>query len=105
MNCDRCNSPVPEGANYCPHCGKRMGDRATFTEEFKVTSEELVSKVKRLIEEGNVRRIKVKQDEKVVLDIPLTVGVVGTLLAPTLAAVGALAALLTEMMIEVERVA
>jgi len=82
-----------------------MGERSTFTEEFKVTSEELVSKVRRLMEEGNVRRIKVKQDDKVILDIPLTVGVVGTLLAPTLAALGALAALLSEMTIEVERIA
>lgn len=105
MKCDRCDSTVPEGANFCPHCGRRMGERSTFTEEFKVTSEELVSKVRRLMEEGNVRRIKVKQDDKVILDIPLTVGVVGTLLAPTLAALGALAALLSEMTIEVERIA
>jgi DNA-binding Lrp family transcriptional regulator len=82
-----------------------MGERTTFTEEFKVTSEELVSRVRRLMDEGNVRRIKVKQDDKVILDIPLTVGVVGTLLAPTLAALGALAALLSEMTIEVERIA
>jgi len=59
--------------------------------------------VKRLIAEGNVRRVVVKQEGQVVAEFPLTVGVVGAVLAPVLAAIGALAALLTRCTIEVER--
>ena len=70
--------------------------------EFKVSGEELLKKVKELIKEGNARRIIIKNEKgESVLEIPLTIGAVGTLLAPVLAAVGALAALLTKCSIEV----
>jgi len=73
-------------------------------EEFKVNGEELLKKVKGLVEEGNVRRITIKnKDGKSLIEIPLTVGVIGAVLAPTLAAVGAIAALVTECTITVER--
>lgn len=73
-------------------------------EEFKVNGEELLKKVKQLINDGNVRRITIKNKEgKSILELPLTVGVVGAVLAPPLAAVGAVAALLTECSIAVER--
>ncbi len=73
-------------------------------EEFKVDGEDLLKKVKSLIAEGNIRRISIRNKEgKHVLDIPLTVGVVGAVLVPTLAAVGAVAALLTECTVVVER--
>ncbi|HSX07119.1 MAG TPA: DUF4342 domain-containing protein [Candidatus Saccharimonadia bacterium] len=73
-------------------------------EEFKVSGEELLKKVKQLIAEGNVRRISIKNKEgKTLVEIPLTVGVVGTVLAPALAAIGAIAALVTECTITVER--
>lgn len=73
-------------------------------EEFKVNGEELLKKVKELINEGNVRHITIKNKEgKSVLEVPLTIGVVGAVLAPPLAAVGAIAALLTECTIAVER--
>ena len=73
-------------------------------EEFRLNGEELLGKVKQLIAEGNVRRIIVKNKEgKVLIELPLTVGVVGALLAPPLAAVGALAALVTECTLVVER--
>jgi len=73
-------------------------------EEFKVNGEELLKKVKQLINEGNIRRITIKnKDGKSILEIPLTVGVVGAVLAPPLAAVGAVAALVTECTIAVER--
>jgi len=75
----------------------------TTSSEFKVSADELVSKVKELIHEGNIRRLKVKQDGKVLMEIPLSVGVVGIILAPTLAALGALAALITECTLEIER--
>ena len=77
----------------------------TYTESFKVAANELVDAVKKIVHEGNVRRILVKQDGRTVAEFPLTVGVIGTVLAPMLAAVGALAAVLTECSIEVERVA
>lgn len=74
------------------------------TEEFKIDGEELLSKVKQLINEGNVRRIIIKnKDGKVLVELPLTIGVVGAVLAPVLAAVGAIAALVTECTIVVER--
>ena len=63
----------------------------------------MVGKVKELIEEGNVRRIVIKQGERTIAEFPLTVGVVGAVAAPMLAAVGAIAALVTDCKIEVER--
>lgn len=72
-------------------------------ETFKVTGENLLKKVRELIEEGNVRRISIKKGEKVVVEFPLTIGVVGAILAPVLAAVGAIAALIGECTISVER--
>ena len=74
------------------------------TEEFHVNGEELIARIKQLFHEGNIRRIIIKdKDGKTVMEIPLTIGVVGALLAPTLAAVGAIAALLTEATVLVEK--
>lgn len=74
------------------------------TEEFKVNGEDLLKKVKAIIAEGNVRKITVKNKEgKGIVELPLTIGVVGAALAPILAAVGAIAALVTECTIVVER--
>lgn len=74
------------------------------TETFKINGEDLLSKVKQIIKEGNVRRIIIlDKDGKSLIELPLTVGVVGALLAPALAAVGAIAALVTECTIKVER--
>jgi hypothetical protein len=73
-------------------------------EEFNVKGEDLIAKIKQLIAEGNVRRVIIKdKDGKVLIEIPLTIGVVGIVLAPVLAAVGAIAALVTECSIIVER--
>ena len=72
--------------------------------EFKINGENLLKKVKELIEEGNVRKITIKDKTgKELVTFPLTVGVVGTVLAPVLAAIGALAALIGECTIAVER--
>jgi len=81
-----------------------MAER-TFKESFKVAADQLVDAVKRLIHEGNVRRVIIKQEGRTVVEFPLTVGVVGTVFAPVLAAVGAIAAYMTECTIEVERAA
>lgn len=73
-------------------------------ESFKVKGEELLKKVKQLIKEGNIRKITIKDKSgKTLIVLPLTIGVVGVVLAPVLAAVGAIAALVTECTISVER--
>ncbi len=74
------------------------------TEEFVVNGEEVIGKIKELINEGNIRRIIIKDmDDKVLIEIPLTIGVVFAVLAPVLAAVGALAAIITKCKIIVEK--
>ncbi len=81
-----------------------MSEQRFRTEEFKVNGEELLGKIKQLVHEGNIRRIIIKNKEGAVLmELPLTFGVVGALLAPSLAAVGAIAALLTEATVVVEK--
>jgi Domain of unknown function (DUF4342) len=77
----------------------------TFTESFRVAGHQLLDAVKKLLQEGNVRRVIIKQDGRSIAEFPLTVGVVGAVLAPVLAAIGAIAAVLTECTVEVERVA
>jgi hypothetical protein len=79
-------------------------DKQAETEEYHVRGENLLSKVKEIVHEGNVRRISIRTDEgKSLIDIPLTFGVVGALLAPVWAAVGAIAALVANCTISVER--
>ena len=74
------------------------------TEEFKVDGEDLLKKVKAIIAEGNVRRIIIRTKEgKGIAEFPLTVGVVGAVLAAPLAAIGAIAALITECTLVVEK--
>ena len=81
-----------------------MSTEPTRTEEFEVRGDELLTKIKDLVHEGNVRRLLIKNEEgKTLINIPLTIGVVGVLVAPQLAAIGAIAALLTHGSIEVER--
>ncbi len=75
----------------------------TFTESFKVAADQLVDAIKQIIREGNVRRVIIKQNGRTVVEFPITVGVIGTVFAPMLAAAGALAAVLTDCTIEVER--
>ena len=76
-----------------------------YKESFKVAGVQLLDAVKKLVHEGSVRRIIIKQEGRTVAEFPMTVGVVGAVFAPVLAAVGALAAVLTECTIEVERAA
>ena len=74
------------------------------TEEFKVSGEDLIGAVKKLIAEGNARRIIIKNEKgDSIIEFPLTLGAVGALIAPVLAAVGAVAALVTKCTIVVER--
>jgi pyruvate/2-oxoglutarate dehydrogenase complex dihydrolipoamide dehydrogenase (E3) component len=85
-----------------------MQQKRNRVEEFTLNGDEVVAKVKELIEEGNVRRLIIRTEEgRTLLEIPLTIGVVGGVigvaLAPVLAAIGALAALVTRLSIVVER--
>jgi len=84
---------------------EKMAEEKVRTEEYQVTGDDLVAKVKELVREGNIRRIIIKNEEgKSLIEIPLTLGVVGALLLPVLAAVGAIAALATQCTIVVEKV-
>lgn len=82
----------------------KKNKRQAQQEQFKVYGHEVLEKVKKLIKEGNVRRIIIKNEKgKAMMEIPVTFAVVGAVFAPVLAAVGALAALLSKCTIEVER--
>jgi hypothetical protein len=75
----------------------------SWTETISAEGDALLEEVTRLVHEGNVRRIVIKQGADTVVEFPLTVGVAGALIAPWLAAAGAIAALITDCSIEVER--
>jgi hypothetical protein len=81
-----------------------MTDPNFRTEEFTINGDEILAKLKELFHEGTIRRITIKNEEgHVLIDIPLTFGVVGAVLAPQLAAVGAIAALVTKCTLVVEK--
>lgn len=100
--CKKCGKESASDAYFCSHCGTSLKEGKT--EEFRVSSDDLVKKVKEIIHEGNVRRIIVKDEKgKMLLEIPVTVGVIGAIFAPWLAALGVIAALVTNCTIVVER--
>ena len=81
-----------------------MNGQKVRTEEFRVEGEKVVSKIKELLHEGNIRRIILKdKDGRILIEIPLTIGVVGAILLPVWAAIGAIAALAAELTIVVEK--
>jgi hypothetical protein len=81
-----------------------MSDEHTRTEEYRVTGDGVVAKVKELVHEGNIRRVILKnEDGRTLIEIPLTLGVVGAVLLPSWAAIGAIAALVTNCTVVVER--
>lgn len=77
----------------------------TFWQKLEGTTDQILAEIARLIDEGNVRRVVVKQRGRTVAEFPVTVGVIGAVIAPLAAAIGALAAVLAECTIEVERTA
>jgi DNA-binding Lrp family transcriptional regulator len=82
-----------------------MSEEKVRTEEFKVSGDQLLARIKELVHEGNIRRITIRNEEgRTLIDIPLTVGVVGAILVPQLAAIGAIAALLSHATIVLEKV-
>lgn len=99
--CTRCGRDVEEDSRFCRHCGAPVSRR---TEQFTIPADQLVDRIKGLIREGNVNRIVVKSEaDRVLLDIPVAAGAVGTVLFPWMAALGVVAALATRCMITVER--
>jgi hypothetical protein len=100
--CTKCGTPLKEGDKFCPVCGASVAK--VTREEFSVSASNLVDRVRELLHEGNVTRIIVKDDKgKTLLEIPATVGVIGTVLAPGLTALGVITALVTNCRIVVER--
>jgi hypothetical protein len=75
----------------------------TFWQTIETTGDQILKTIKEVIEAGNVRRIRIRQKDRVIAEFPLTVGVVGAVIAPVFAAIGTLTAVLTECTIEVER--
>jgi len=99
--CKRCGRELEEDVNYCPSCGASL---KTVREEYSVSSDDLVKRVKELIHEGNVTRIIVRNEKgETLLEIPATVGVIGAILAPWMAALGVIAALAARCKIIVEK--
>lgn len=100
--CWKCGAQVKEGDVYCAKCGAKL--TKARQEEISISADNLIEKVKELLHEGNVTRIIIKDDRgREVLEIPATIGVVGVLIAPWLAALGAIAALATNCTLVVER--
>jgi repressor of nif and glnA expression len=100
--CWKCGANLKENSSFCHVCGAKT--KKVYTEEFSIESENLIEKVKELLHEANITRIIVKNEkDNVLLEIPATVGVVGVVLVPWLAALGAIAALATKCKIVVEK--
>jgi hypothetical protein len=100
--CPKCGKFVSESALFCSSCGTSVPK--TVVEEVTVSSDDLIERVKALIYEGNITRIIIKDEKgKTLLEIPATLGLVGVLLAPWLAALGVVAALVAKCQILVER--
>lgn len=102
MYCKKCGNELAEEAKYCSQCGTEV--KGSHWEEVSVAADDLIGRIKELIAEGNVKRIVVRNEKgQHLLEIPITVAAVGTLLAPYLAALGAIAAIATRATIEIER--
>lgn len=100
--CVKCGAPLKADDKYCVQCGAATPKFSS--QEYQVAGKDLGSKVQELLHESNVTRIIVKDEAgKTLLEIPVTVGVVGVVVAPWLAALGVIAALVTNCTIVVER--
>jgi hypothetical protein len=100
--CWKCGAKLKEDGKFCHVCGVSVVK--VVKEEFSVSADDLIERVKKLLHEGNVTRIIVKDEKgKVLFEMPATIGVVGVVLAPWLAALGAIAALAANCKIVVER--
>jgi predicted regulator of Ras-like GTPase activity (Roadblock/LC7/MglB family) len=102
MYCRKCGKELEADARYCSYCGTSV--EASRWEEVNVAADDLIGRVKKLIKEGNVRRIIIKNEKgQVMLEIPVTAAAIGAIIAPYLAALGAIAAIATRATIHIER--
>ncbi len=102
IKCLKCGYEIIEDSNYCKFCGARQG--SYVIEEFKVAANEVLKRVEVLLHEGDITRIVVKDEAgKQLLDIPATVGVMGAVRTPWMAALGVIAAIATNCTIVVEK--
>jgi hypothetical protein len=100
--CTKCGSPIKEDDKFCPVCGAPAAK--VTQEEYTVSASNLPDRVRELLHEGNVTRVIIKDEKgKTLLEIPATMGVIGAVIAPWLAALGVIAALATNCKIVVER--
>jgi len=82
-----------------------MSEEKVCVEEFEISGDKVIAKVKELLHEGNIRRVSLKtEDDKTLIEVPLTIGVAGAILVPVWAAIGAIAAMVAKLRIVVERV-
>lgn len=102
VHCSKGGVLLNEDDKFCRVCGTPV--QKVVTEEYTVNSDNLIERVKQLLHEGNVTRVIVKdENDRALLEIPATVGVIGAVFAPWLAALGVIAALATRCRIVVER--
>jgi hypothetical protein len=100
--CTKCGAQLNEDERFCHVCGASIVK--VVREEYIVNADNLIERVKQLLHEGNITRVIIKDsNDKVLLEIPATVGVIGVMLAPWLAALGVVAALATKCKIIVEK--
>jgi uncharacterized membrane protein YvbJ len=100
--CSKCGAELKENDKFCNVCGTPV--TKIIKEEFSVSADNLIERVKELLHEGNVTRVIIEDEKgKILLEIPATIGVVGVLITPWLAALGVTAALATKCNIVVER--
>ena len=99
--CENCGVDLDEGDIFCWSCGNNT---KTVKDEFTISSDNLVGEIKKILHEGNVIKVIVKDEAgKILLEIPAWAGLIGTILAPWLAALGAIAAIATKCTITVVR--
>lgn len=100
--CVKCGSTIKADDQFCAVCGAAVPK--FIHDEYKVSGKDLLNRVEQLLHEGNVTRLIVKDDTgKTLLEIPATIGVLGVVLAPWLAALGVIATLVTNCTLVVER--
>jgi uncharacterized membrane protein YvbJ len=100
--CWKCGANLTEKDKFCTVCGAKVS--RISREEFTVSGDDLIERIRQLLHEGNVTRVIVKDvNDRVLLEIPATIGVIGVVVAPWLAALGVIAALVTRCKIVVER--
>ncbi len=96
---EKCDGQVVDTLVYLESTHKNE----KWTDTVSVAGNEIIDRIKELVKQGNVTRIRVKKDNNIIMDIPVTAGAIGTLLAPQLAAIGAMVAVISRITVEIEK--